>query len=171
MGIEPDIKVEKKEISDIATSLYLKNHLFDYATDFRLKNNAIPAVDAFTISDEEYEKFVKFLDGKDYDYTTDSEALLEKLEKAAKADKYFKSLESEYNALLNKLKHNKEEDLYTFKEEIKYILETEIATRYYYQKGKMEASLKTDPVMEKAIEVLSDKQKYEAVFAGNTKQD
>ena len=50
-------------------------------------------------------------------------------------------------------------------------METEIATRYYYQKGKMEASLKTDPVMEKAIEVLSDKQKYEAVFAGNTKQD
>ena len=172
MGIEPDIKVEKKEISDIATSLYLKNHLFDYATDFKLKNNAIPEVDAFTISDEEYEKFVKFLEGKDYDYTTDSEALLEKLEKAAKADKYFKSLENEYNALLNKLKHNKEEDLYTFKEEIKYILETEIATRYYYQKGKMEASLKTDPVMEKAIEVLSDKQKYDAIFAGNnTKQD
>lgn len=171
MGIEPDIKVEKKEISDIATSLYLKNHLFDYATDFKLKNNAIPAVDAFTISDEEYEKFVKFLDGKDYDYTTESEALLEKLEEAAKADKYFKSLESEYNALLNKLKHNKEEDLFTFKEEIKYILETEIAVRYYYQKGKMEASLKTDPVMEKAIEVLSDKQKYDAVFAGNTKQD
>ncbi|MDT8412337.1 MAG: S41 family peptidase [Vicingaceae bacterium] len=171
MGIEPDINVEKKEISDIATSLYLKNHLFDYATDFRLKNNAIPTVDVFTISDEEYEKFVKFLEGKDYDYTTESEALLEKLEKAAKADKYFKSLESEYHALLNKLKHNKEEDLYTFKEEIKYILETEIATRYYYQKGKMEASLKTDPVMEKAIEVLSDKQKYDAVFAGNTKQD
>ena len=172
MGIEPDIKVEKKEISDIATSLYLKNHLFDYATDFKLKNNAIPEVDVFTISDEEYEKFVKFLEGKDYDYTTDSEALLEKLEKAAKADKYFKSLENEYNALLNKLKHNKEEDLYTFKEEIKYILETEIATRYYYQKGKMEASLKTDPVMEKAIEVLSDKQKYDAIFAGNnTKQD
>lgn len=172
MGIEPDIKVEKKEISDIATSLYLKNHLFDYATEFKLKNNAIPEVAAFTISDEEYEKFVKFLEGKDYDYTTDSEALLEKLEEAAKADKYFKSLESEYYALLNKLKHNKEEDLFTFKEEIKYILETEIATRYYYQKGKMEASLKTDPVMEKAIEVLSDKQKYDAIFAGNnTKQD
>lgn len=172
MGIEPDIKVEKKEISDIATSLYLKNHLFDYATEFKLKNNSIPEVAAFTISDEEYERFIKFLEGKDYDYTTESEALLEKLEKAAKADKYFKSLESEYNALLHKLKHNKEEDLFTFKEEIKYILETEIATRYYYQKGKMEASLKTDPVMEKAIEVLSDKQKYDAIFAGNnTKQD
>ncbi len=169
MGIEPDIKVEKKEISDIATSLYLKNHLFDYATDFRLRNDEIPEITEFTISDEEYKRFIKFLEGKDYDYTTESEALLEKLEEAAKADKYFKSLESEYNALLDKFKHNKEEDLYTFKEEIKYILETEIAARYYYQKGKMEASLKTDPVMEKAIEVLSDKQKYDAVFVGNVK--
>lgn len=171
MGIEPDIKVEKREISDITTSLYLKNHLFDYATDFKLKNNEIPEIAKFSITDEEYDKFVKFLNGKDYDYTTESEALLEKLEKAAKADKYFKSLESEYNALLDKLKHNKEEDLFTFKDEIKYILETEIATRYFYQKGKMEAALKTDPVMEKAIEVLSDKQKYDAVFTGNTKQD
>lgn len=171
MGIEPDIKVEKREISDITTSLYLKNHLFDYATDFKLKNNEIPEIAEFSITDEEYDKFIKFLNGKDYDYTTESEALLEKLEKAAKADKYFKSLESEYNALLNKLKHNKEEDLFTFKDEIKYILETEIATRYFYQKGKMEAALKTDPVMEKAIEVLSDKQKYDAVFTGNTKQD
>ena len=111
-----------------------------------------------------WKKFITFLEGKDYDYTTESEQLLAKLEKAAKADKYFKSLESEYNALLDKLKHNKEEDLYTFKDEIVYILETEIAARYFYQKGKIEASLKGDPVMDKALEILKDKAKYKAVF-------
>lgn len=110
--------------------------MFDYATEFKLKNNAIPEVAAFTISDEEYEKFVKFLEGKDYDYTTDSEALLEKLEEAAKADKYFKSLESEYYALLNKLKHNKEEDLFTFKEEIKYILKQKLLQDIIIRKEK-----------------------------------
>jgi len=164
MGIEPDITVEKKEISDIATSLYLKNHLFDYATTYRLEHEEIPVPEKFEFTDEEYKKFITFLEGKDYDYTTESEQLLAKLEKAAKADKYFKSLESEYNALLDKLKHNKEEDLYTFKDEIVHILETEIAARYFYQKGKIEASLKGDPVMDKALEILKDKAKYKAVF-------
>lgn len=164
MGIEPDITVEKKEISDIATSLYLKNHLFDYATNYRLENEEIPVPEKFEFTDEDYKKFVTFLEDKDYDYTTESEQLLAKLEKAAKTDKYFKSLENEYNALLEKLKHNKEEDLFTFKDEIIYIIETEIAARYYYQKGKIEASLKGDPVMEKALEILKDKAKYNAVF-------
>lgn len=163
-GVTPDIKVEKKSMSDISASLYLKNHFFNYATEFKIANASIPAIAEFSITDTEYEKFVKYLEGKDYDYTTESEDLLAELEKAAKEDNYYNELEKEYNDLKNKLKHNKKEDLQTHKKQIKYILETEIATRYYYQKGKIEASLKSDETIEEAIKTLQDNTKYTSVL-------
>lgn len=168
-GVTPEIKVDKKDMSDISASLYLKNHFFNYATEFKLANPTIPAVANFSISDSEYEKFTKYLEGKDYDYTSESEDLLAELEKATKEDNYYAELEKEYNALKNKLKHNKKEDLQTHKKEIIYILETEIATRYYYQKGKIEASLKNDNAIEEAIKTLQNKAQYSSILSGATK--
>jgi len=36
------------------------------------------------------------------------------------------------------------------------MLKVEIASRYYYQKGKIIASLQNDPELKKAIEVITD---------------
>lgn len=68
-----------------------------------------------------------------------------------------------------KLSHNKKEDLFTFKDEIKRILETEIVGRYYYQKGQIEMSLKEDPNIEEAIKTLNNKELYQSVLAGTNK--
>jgi len=152
-GVDPDVKIEKKNMSDISGSLYMKNHFFNYATEFKLKNPTIADVTNFSISDTEYEKFIHYLEDKDYDYTTESEDLLAQLEKATKEDNYYERLADEYKALKDKLNHNKKEDLNIHKEEIKYILETEIVARYFYQKGKIEAALKNDPAVDEAITI------------------
>ncbi|PKP45027.1 MAG: peptidase S41 [Bacteroidetes bacterium HGW-Bacteroidetes-12] len=168
-GVDPDVKIEKKNMSDISGSLYMKNHFFNYATAFRLKNPTIADVTNFSISDAEYEKFIQYLEDKDYDYTTESEDLLAQLEKATKEDNYYERLEKEYKALKDKLNHNKKEDLYIHKEEIKYILETEIVTRYFHQKGKIEAALKNDPAVDEAITILKDNAKYTSILSGTKK--
>ena len=165
-GVDPDVKIEKKNMSDISGSLYMKNHFFNYATEFRLKNLTIADVANFSISDAEYEKFIHYLEDKDYDYTTESEDLLVQLEKATKEDNYYERLADEYKALKDKLNHNKKEDLNIHKEEIKYILETEIVTRYFYQKGKVEAALKNDPAVNEAITILKDNSTYTAILSG-----
>lgn len=165
-GVDPDVKIEKKNMSDISGSLYMKNHFFNYATEFRLKNPTIADVTNFSISDAEYEKFIHYLEDKDYDYTTESEDLLAQLEKATKEDNYYERLADEYMALKDKLNHNKKEDLNIHKEEIKYILETEIVARYFYQKGKIEAALKNDPAVDEAITILKDNSTYTAILSG-----
>ncbi|MBW6482050.1 MAG: S41 family peptidase [Vicingaceae bacterium] len=165
-GVDPDVKIEKKNMSDISGSLYMKNHFFNYATEFRLKNPTIANVTNFSISDAEYEKFIHYLEDKDYDYTTESEDLLAQLEKATKEDNYYERLTDEYKALKDKLNHNKKEDLTIHKEEIKYILETEIVARYFYQKGKIEAALKNDPAVDEAITILKDNSTYTAILSG-----
>ena len=95
---------------------------------------------------------------------------MKKLEKAAQDDKYFDDVKVEYEALQAKLNHNKKGDLTTFKDEIKQILENEIVSRYYYQVGQAELSLKYDPVIEEAIIMLTDSVKYQSVLAGTYKK-
>lgn len=168
-GVDPDIKIKGKLLSDISASLLLKNLFFGYATEYRIKHETIDEVKVFSLSDNEYEDFVHFLEGKDYEYTTGSEDLLEKLEEATKEDKYFDDVKTEYEALKNKLYHNKKDDLYKFKDEIKYILESEIVSRYYYQKGQIEISLKHDLVLEGAIKTLNDQDLYKSILAGTNK--
>jgi len=168
-GVAPDIEIKRKVLSNISASLLLKSLIFNYATEFKLNNDTIANALKFSLSDNEYEAFVLYLTDKDYEYTTESEDLLIELEKATKKDKYFDDLKVEYAALKDKLNHNKKGDLYNFKEEIKFILEDEIVTRYYYQTGQIEASIKHDLVLKEAIKILKDQELYNSILAGTNK--
>src|SRR5690606_27420416 len=110
----------------ISASLITKNLIFEYATNYRIKNEGIKPVTEFTFTDADYNDFVAFLADKDYSYTTDSEDLLAKLEKITKEEKYFDDVKTEYEHLKDKLSTHKKDDLNKFKEEIMTILETEI---------------------------------------------
>ncbi|MGB0887341.1 MAG: S41 family peptidase [Vicingaceae bacterium] len=168
-GIAPDIEVKNKLLSDIATSLLLKNLFFDYATQYRIKHKTINTVENFNLSDNDYEDFINFLSDKDYAYTTKSEDLIVSLEKATKDDKYYDDVKTEYEALKNKLNHNKKDDLYKFKKEIIKILESEIVSRYYYQTGQIQVSLKHDKTLNEAIKTLKNKELYDSILAGTNK--
>lgn len=169
-GVAPDIKVEGLPLSDISAVLIVKNLIFDFATEYRLKHDKIADAKSFELTDKEYDDFVAFLSDKDYEYETESEELLKKLEDAAKEDKYFDDVKAEYEALKEKLHHNKKEDLFKFKSEIKQIIENEIVSRYYYQRGQAITSLKHDPVLEEAIKTLKDQDKYKSILAGTYKK-
>ena len=64
----------------------------------------------------------------------------------------------------NKLAHDKDKDLLTFKPEIQSLLYEEIASRFFYQKGRIQASLTEDPELAKALEVLKNPDSYAMVF-------
>ncbi len=168
-GVAPDIEVKNKLLSDIATSLLLKNLFFDFATDYRIKHETIAKVEDYKLSDTEYDSFVEFLSDKDYEYTTESEKLLASLEKAAQEESSFEGAKAEYEALKTKLTHSKKEDLYKFKEEIVQILENEIISRYYYQTGQIKTALKHDIILNEAIKTLKDKELYNSILAGTNK--
>ena len=44
------------------------------------------------------------------------------------------------------------------------MLGAEILTRYYYERGRIEGSLTTDPDVKRAIEVLSDAKEYKKLL-------
>ncbi len=164
-GIDPDIEVETEMLSKLAASLYIKQFFFDYATEFVAKTPSIADPQEFRITDAIFDDFVKFLSDKDYDYTTDSELLLEDLKKKAEEEKLYEAVKTNIDNLEAKIKHDKEQDLYKYKEQLIEYLESEIVTRYHNQKGRIEASLDTDPFVQKAIEVLKNKGEYFSLLA------
>jgi carboxyl-terminal processing protease len=49
------------------------------------------------------------------------------------------------------------------------LLREEIVSRYYYQNGRIEATLNGDPEIKRAIEVLNDENLYNSILAGTYK--
>ena len=165
-GIYPDVITKEKNYHNIAYSLISKSLHFDYATRYRATHAAIPGARMFSLSHTDYQDFLKYLADKEYDYTTKSEKNLEELKTIAEKEKYFENIEEEYSALKNKLAQNKKEDLNRCQDQIKEILESEIVSRYYFQKGRLEASFRTDTDIREAIKVLNDKNLYAAILKG-----
>jgi len=161
-GIKPDIVTETETISNIVISLFKERLFFDYATDFRFGNDSIS--EDFIFSESDYDHFVNYLSGKEYTYKTKTEEALDKLKEKATDEHYFESLSNEYDALVAQLAANKGDDLFVSKQAIKEILTGEIRSRYFYQTGRIEAALNFDPELEKAIEVLQNKEEYNRIL-------
>lgn len=163
-GIEPDVLIEPEYAGNIVFALYGKSLPFDFATEFARKHNSIPPAKDFRITDEIYDDFVKFLEGKDYSYTTLAEEELKVLIADAKKEKYDSTIISQLENMQKQMQKDKENDLYKYKKDISDLLLSEIVVRYYNQKGRVEAMIQEDKEVLKAIEILSDKEKYNNIF-------
>jgi carboxyl-terminal processing protease len=165
-GINPDIEVKQSRLTPISISLYTKSLLFDYATEYYYANPEIENAKEFELSDSDYAAFVSWLEDKDYDYTTEVEQTIDDLIESAKDEKYYQDIQDQIASLRKKVQHNKDQDLQKFKGEIKELLEEEIVSRYYLNDGKIEASFDEDEVLQAAVEVLNDQEKYSALLTG-----
>lgn len=163
-GVKPDIELEKFVAAPITNSLESKGLLFDFATEYKSKNKQIKPAKDFKLSEEEYQVFVKWLANKEYDYTTKVEKNIEQLIAAAKEDKYFEDIKTQIESLKTKVSHNKESDLNKFKAEIKEALEAEIVSRYYLEKGSIEATFDDDLDVKEAIKLFKDLPKYNKIL-------
>jgi carboxyl-terminal processing protease len=163
-GIMPDVVVEEEKLSNVSISLLSKYHIFNYATEYRLKQNEIQQPASYNLSDAEYVQFTDYLKGKDYSYKAKSEDQLEELRKNTEEEKYFADISGEYNQLLEKIKHSKKDDLTKHKEEISSLLEEEIVGRYYFQKGRIEYSLNRDRDLKEAIALLAQPVKIKTIL-------
>lgn len=168
-GIYPDIATTSPTFHLVSFQLMQKYLVFNYATEFRAKNNEISSAKTFSLSDQQYNEFVTFVDQAKFDYTTKSEERLAELEKVSKKEKYYANVSADYEKLKAKLAAKKKADLLTFKSEIKELIESEIACRYYYQDGRVEASFKYDDDIKQALNILQSPVDYLAVVKGEGK--
>lgn len=166
-GIDPDIKVETQEASMVAQVLYVNGFIFDFATQYAFKHPTIAPAKSFALTDQEYDEFVNWMKGKEYLYQSPLEIELHTFEAEAKKEKYYDDLKPQLDQLHFRLKESRKNDLVIFKDQIKKLLEEEIASRYYLEKGATEAGFKFDREIKRAVEALHNQVEYRKILTLN----
>lgn len=165
-GVEPDVPTEVVNRTPIINSLNSKGLIFDYALQYRATHPTIKTAKEFELSDADYQDFVSWIKDKEYDYTTQVEKDLGNLEASAKKEKYFDVIQDQLKALKTKLTHSKETDLMMFKKDIKQMLEREIMSHVYLQKGEREFVFRTDAEVKAALDLFKEMPRYDKILKG-----
>lgn len=164
-GIEPDVEiVDSSVVGNITVALARNMLIFDFATEYVKTHPTIAPAAEFEITDEIYADFTNFLKDKKYDYSTSTEKALELLKEAAKDEKYIESIADDIEVMIKKVHSDKAIDLQKNREDISELLKSEILTRYYYEKGRIEGLLEDDKEVKAAVEILSDKDRYNNIL-------
>ena len=154
-GIEPDIMVKSSYYNSLTEKLLFDDYISDFTTVEikNIKDSIDPST--YVLSEDTYSRFSQFVLDQDVKYTTESYQLLESLkESAVREDRFneniitFIDLDSIFSANISR-------DLKKYKDEISFFIENEIISRTHYQSGRIEASLKYDSCVTKALEVLN----------------
>jgi carboxyl-terminal processing protease len=165
-GIAPDVEVVPETLSQLATELYLRNYIFDYATSYYWAHPQIKTPDQFKFTDKDFADFTKFLADRKFNYRTETEEIFSELVTTARREKYYEMHKDLFTSLEKDITHDLSEDLQNFKSEISELIEDEIIGRYFYQEGAIEWSLRKDDQVRKAVEILNNKGLYTNILSG-----
>ena len=154
-GITPDSVITSTPYSRIAVSLVMNDIINDYAIKFYTEHASIPPVRDFFLTDEQYGDFVKYAVSRDFDSRSGAQVLMEDLLKSAKQEELDEYIKAEAEALKSKLSISKEQMLLLKKDEIQPLVEEEIANKYYFTPGRVEAIIKSDSQLQKAVALFA----------------
>jgi carboxyl-terminal processing protease len=166
-GITPDVEVIPETLSQLASELYVRNYIFDYATKYYWLHQDIKSPDQVVFSDKDYDDFRSWLTGQKFDYNTLTEQSFNELVSYAKKEKYYDSHKEMFISLGKDITPDLNEDLKTFKNEITELLTDEIIGRYFYEDGAIKWTIKSDDQVLKAVDILNNKIQYGAILKGS----
>lgn len=163
-GISPDITIEAEEIAKITQEIVIQDITFDFVNNYALRHPEVAPIKDFKLSDDVYNEFKQYLKEKKFSYETESQQMLEKLIKTAKAEKYFDNTKEEIEKLQKEFAHSIDRDMNLFQNEIKSFLTEQFIQRYYYLEGVIEYKMKHDKEIDKAVEILANKDEYQKIL-------
>ena len=164
-GLEPDISIEGSDLSAIAVELLKSGHIFDYATDYYYRHDQIDEAMTFELTDQEYESFSHWLRNKNFTYHSSLERSINHFMATAKENESSQRVVDKVLEVRDRIAEVKKEDLNKHKDEIKKLLQQEIVSRYYLYEGDIQSALKGDRDLTAAIELLSNRDKYDKVLS------
>ena len=106
------------------------------------------------------------LTNRNFSYKTATEESLNDLISTAKKEKYYDMHKDIFTELEKDIAHSLDQDLTLFRSEITELIEDEIITRYFYEEGAIAYTIRKDEQVQKALEVLNNKEKYTSILNG-----
>lgn len=167
-GIEPDITIQPDSLPNITYYLVGVRDSDELVNTFEEQYIAahptIAPASEFKLTDADYEQFKQMVLKSRFKYDALSDKSLDDLEKMAKFEGYYDDAKPEFEALRKKLQPNLAKDLDFNKKSIIRMLQQDIVTNYYYQRGAIENSLADDNQVQEAFKLLGDQERYKQIL-------
>lgn len=161
-GVKPDLVIDKDGSSNILKILDKSHIVFDFVTQYCQGKKTMNDVETLRFND--FNNFLNYVSKRNFDYDTDTEDILKKLEMQAKDEGY--RINAEIDAIRSNILATKRAELMKYQKPIVDMIEKEIAGRYYYQRGKVQIGLRNDEEVQEAIAVLNNPTRYKSLLKG-----
>lgn len=167
-GIMPDKVIKAEYLSKFSAMLYLMGTIEDFGDIYFKEHHAKTIdIDTFSITDEDYAKFAKMVEGLELPYQSDSRYALKKLQEAL-AEENNTALAENIEAISKGLNDDVKSLLETNRKELTNQINENLILRYAYSEGVIRHSLHNDKEVKLAIETLRNNEEYKRII---TSQD
>ena len=164
-GLMPDVKIEPEYISNFAMILYNLGYIEDFLDEY-MRRHPDMRIDnrTFSITDEDYEDFVRFMADKEVPYESRTRLALDLLKRTSKEERYDADFADDLKQIESKLKDQKADNLRTYRAEITDLLNNDVVLRHNYYEGVVEHNLAGDSTVMRAVELLGDRERYDRIL-------
>jgi carboxyl-terminal processing protease len=153
-GIVPDTITKDDRKLNIAYYIFAQNLYFDFATLYVQQHAKIASPADFVLTDDDFKAFSNYLIEKKFTYISQTEKYYNELLETAKYENLDSIAKVEFAALKAKLVPDIAKSIAENKSDITELLSLEIIKRYYFQKGEIKYSLRSDKDLKIALELL-----------------
>ncbi|MDO5035358.1 MAG: S41 family peptidase [Porphyromonas sp.] len=163
-GIRPDIEVKDETLGASVIPMMAEGRIFQFSNQLFLERPNADQLSDVVVTDEDFDRFVAFLEEKDFTYGEMSLSALEQLRELAEFEGYTERSEEAFKQLEEALTPDLMRDVAPHKEQVKMLLKGFLAAHHFGNPGQYAVNLETDPTMAAALEVLSDPARYREIL-------
>ncbi len=166
-GIMPDSVIKADYLSLFTASIAARGYIDDFATLYYKRNTKAASIEKFKLTDKDYRDFIKFLEGKEIEFESKSEEIVQELRKTAERERSLDGISTELDIIEKTLKARDRGKAFADpqnKKDLISMLEMEIMAKYYFSKGRAQRLAITDPDIKIAQDVLQNKKHYNYVL-------
>ena len=149
------------EVSELEEALGRTAAFFLFANRYAAEHPALP--DGFTVNDAVLRDFRAYLDGEDFQYATRAERAVDDLADDL-AEAGYGRTDDELTALRAEVGREKAADFERHAARLKERLRQEILARYMGETDQIRLSLREDPQLARALQLLGDRAAYDALL-------
>ncbi|MGD8779835.1 MAG: S41 family peptidase [Ignavibacteria bacterium] len=161
-GIVPDTIVTNGSESSQIKNLLAKGMFFKFATHY-FNSHKETSINEFS-NENLFNEFETYLNDQEYNYTSESERLVDKLKEISKEEDIYTSLSSQISELEAIIGKIKSDEMDKYKSDIIIEIKKELAARIDGRNGRIIESLKYDNQFDVALKILNNEPIYSGLL-------
>ncbi len=162
-GINPDIIVEREELSSMAINLDRLSMFFDFSIIYTTEHPDLP--EDFRVTDEMLAEFREFLEEKEFTFKSPLEKTFEDFEKIVDEGGKNEQFLEELARIHELIEGDKEQEFFRNTDYIKRGIKRDMLSRLHGESAVYEQIvLETDPYVLRAVEILASPSEYAGIL-------